>query len=61
MFRGSTAERVIRGGHHPVLVVRREADADYRQVVVGIDFSLHALWAARTGFNCAAGGVPSGP
>ena len=53
MFRGGTAERVIRGGHHPVLVVRREADADYRQVVVGIDFSLHALWAARTGFALA--------
>src|SRR6476619_2517614 len=30
MFRGSTAERVIREGHHPVLVVRRAADADYQ-------------------------------
>lgn len=46
MFRGTTAERVIREGHHPVLVVRRDADADYRQAVVGVDFSLHALWAA---------------
>ncbi len=53
MFRGSTAERVICEGHHPVLVVRRDADADYRRAVVGVDFSLHALWAARTGFRLA--------
>jgi nucleotide-binding universal stress UspA family protein len=53
MFRGSTAERVIREGHHPVLVVRRAAAADYRQAVVGVDFSVHALWAARTGFRLA--------
>jgi nucleotide-binding universal stress UspA family protein len=53
MFRGSTAERVIREGHHPVLVVRRDADMDYRQAVVGVDFSLHSLWAARTGFRLA--------
>jgi nucleotide-binding universal stress UspA family protein len=53
MFRGSTAERVIREGHHPVLVVRRDAGADYRQAVVGVDFSLHSLWAARTGFRLA--------
>jgi nucleotide-binding universal stress UspA family protein len=53
MLRGSTAERVIREGHHPVLVVRCDADADYRQAVVGVDFSLHSLWAARTGFRLA--------
>lgn len=53
MFHGSTAERVIREGHHPVLVVRRGADADYRRAVVGVDFSLHSLWAARTGFRLA--------
>jgi universal stress protein E len=53
MFRGSTAERVIREGHCPVLVVRRDADADYRQAVVGVDFSLHSRWAARAGFRLA--------
>jgi nucleotide-binding universal stress UspA family protein len=53
MFRGSTAERVIREGRHPVLVVRRDANADYRQAAVGIDFSLHSLWAARTAFRLA--------
>ncbi|WP_027135423.1 universal stress protein [Geminicoccus roseus] len=53
MFRGSTAERVIRQGRLPVLVVRREAEADYRQAVVGIDFSLHSLWAARAAFRVA--------
>jgi nucleotide-binding universal stress UspA family protein len=50
---GSTAERVIREGHHPVLVVRRDASAGYQQAVVGVDFSLHSLWAARTGFQLA--------
>ena len=53
MFRGSTAERVIREGHLPVLVVRRDADEDYKRAVVGVDFSLHSLWAARTGFRLA--------
>jgi nucleotide-binding universal stress UspA family protein len=53
MFRGSTAERVIREGHHPVLVVRRDADADYRHAVVGVDFSLHSRWAVRAGFRLA--------
>ena len=53
MFRGSTAERIIREGHHPVLVVRRDADVDYQHAVVGVDFSLHSLWAARTGFRLA--------
>jgi nucleotide-binding universal stress UspA family protein len=53
MFRGTTAERVIREGHHPVLIVRRDADADYRRAVVGVDFSLHSLWAARTAFRMA--------
>lgn len=53
LFRGSTAERVIREGRHPVLVVRRDADSDYRRAVVGVDFSLHALWAARSAFKLA--------
>jgi nucleotide-binding universal stress UspA family protein len=33
--------------------VRRDAEAAYRQAVVGVDFSLHSLWAARTGFRVA--------
>jgi universal stress protein E len=52
-FRGSTAEQLIRAGHHPVLVVRRDADADYGRAVIGVDFSVHSLWAARTGFRLA--------
>lgn len=53
LFRGSTAERVIREGRHPVLVVRRDPDSDYRRALVGVDFSLHSLWAARTAFRLA--------
>ena len=36
---GSTAEKVVRRTGSPVLVVRREAKADYDKVVVGVDFS----------------------
>jgi universal stress protein E len=53
MFRGTTAERVIRQGHIPVLVVRKEALDDYQRAVVGIDFSLHALRAAQCAFRLA--------
>lgn len=53
MFRGTTAERIIRQGHIPVLVVRKEGAEEYRRAVVGIDFSLHALRAAQCAFRLA--------
>ena len=53
MFRGTTAERIIREGHIPTLVVRKDAAEDYRRIVVGIDFSLHALRAAQCAFRLA--------
>jgi nucleotide-binding universal stress UspA family protein len=53
MFRGTTAERIIRQGHIPTLVVREEAAEDYRRAVVGIDFSLHALRATQCAFRLA--------
>jgi len=53
MFRGTTAERIIREGHIPTLVVRKDAAEDYRRIVVGIDFSVHALRAAQCAFRLA--------
>jgi universal stress protein E len=53
MFRGTTAERIIRQGHIPTLLVRKEATEDYRRAVVGIDFSLHALRATQCAFRLA--------
>lgn len=47
---GTTAERVVRKGDRPVLVVKRAARARYRHVLVPTDFSVHAreaLAAAR--------------
>jgi nucleotide-binding universal stress UspA family protein len=37
LFLGSTAGRVVRDSKGPVLVVREEAGAPYREVVVGVD------------------------
>ncbi len=42
MFRGTTAERVVRLGHAPVLVVASPAARAYARVLVGYDFSLHS-------------------
>ena len=53
MFRGTTAERIIREGHIPTLVVRKDAAEDYRRIVVGIDFSVHASRAAQCAFRLA--------
>ncbi len=38
-FLGSTADRLIRRGHKPTLVVREPASASYRRVLVATDFS----------------------
>lgn len=36
---GTTAERVVRYGDRPVLVVRTEPSADYQRILVGVDLS----------------------
>ena len=53
MFRGTTAERVIRTSHVPALVVKSEAREAYRRVVVGTDFSVHARRAMRLALRLA--------
>lgn len=42
LFRGTTVERVIRKGDLPVLVVKNRAMRDYKNIVVGMDFSLNS-------------------
>lgn len=39
LFRGTTAERVIRSGGHPVLMVKTRPRSAYRRIMVGVDFS----------------------
>ena len=42
LFRGTTAERVIRFGRIPVLLVRDAVAKSYRRVLVGVDMSVHS-------------------
>lgn len=42
LFRGTTAERVVRFGHVPVLLVCAPPTGGYERVLVGMDFSTHA-------------------
>ena len=42
MFRGTTAERLLRAGNVPVLMVRDRASGPYRRSIVGVDFSVYS-------------------
>ncbi len=55
MFRGTTVERVIRVGHLPVLVVKDFVRGPYKQVMVGVDFSVFS----RRAIEFAVSFVPS--
>jgi universal stress protein E len=55
LFRGTTAERVIRTGHLPVLVVRGEAQEAYRRVLIATDFSVHARHALQVALRLTPG------
>jgi len=48
VFTGTTADRVIRMGRRPVLLINREVQSPYRSVVIGIDFSDLAKQALAT-------------
>lgn len=52
---GSTAERLVRTLHAPVLLVRTPADQPYRRVMIATDFSGPALAAATIAGAVAAG------
>jgi nucleotide-binding universal stress UspA family protein len=55
LFRGTTAERVIRDGHRPVLVVKQPCHGHYRHVLVAVDFSVYARQAVRQAVRLAPG------
>lgn len=46
LFRGTTAERVIRAARVPVLLVKDRMIKPYQRVIVGVDFSVHSKQAA---------------
>jgi nucleotide-binding universal stress UspA family protein len=48
---GTTAERVVRHGDRPVLVVRSDLTGDYRRILVGVDLSDASADAFR--FTCS--------
>jgi len=56
LFRGTTAERVLRLGRKPVLVVKDPVARSYRRVLVGADLSVHS----RRAISVAAELAPSG-
>lgn len=56
MFRGTTAERVIRAGNIPALLVKGHVSGPYRRTMVGIDFSVYS----RRAVEFAVRFVPSG-
>jgi nucleotide-binding universal stress UspA family protein len=47
LFRGTTAERVVRFGNAPVLVVRKPPSAPYSRLMVAVDLSVHSLKALK--------------
>lgn len=56
MFRGTTAERVIRAGNVPVLLVKERTDDPYRRIMVGVDFSVYSRRAVEFAVRFAPAG-----
>ena len=56
MFRGTTAERVVRAGDVPVLLVKDRVTGPYLRIMVGVDFSV----CSRRAFEFSVGLAPSG-
>ena len=48
VFVGTTIERVMRTGHHPVLMVNKKPESSYRRVVVATDMSAASANALST-------------
>ena len=57
MFRGTTAERVIRAGNVPVLLVKERSDDPYRRIMVGVDFSVYSRRAVEFAIRFAPAGT----
>lgn len=56
MFRGTTAERVIRAGKFPVLLVSDRPSGAYRRIMVGVDFSIYSRRAVEFAVRFAPDG-----
>jgi nucleotide-binding universal stress UspA family protein len=56
LFRGTTAERVIRFGHRPVLVVKDVTAGPYRRAIVAADASAHSDAAIEMAARLVPGG-----
>ena len=56
MFRGTTAERVIRAGDVPTLVVTERVAKPYQRIMIGVDFSVYS----RRAVEFAVGFAPVG-
>jgi len=50
---GSTADRVVRAGLCPIVIVKRATDEPYRRVIGAIDFSPMSFAAVRTAMQIA--------
>jgi len=57
MFRGTTAERVIRAGNTPALVVTERVARPYRHIMIGVDFSVYSRRAVEFAVAFAPGGT----
>lgn len=56
MFRGTTAERIVRASNVPVLLVKDRAASPYRQIIVGVDFSVYSRRAVEFAIKFVPGG-----
>lgn len=56
MFRGTTAERVMRAGAVPVLLVKDRVTGPYLRIMVAVDFSV----SSRRAFEFSVGLAPAG-
>ena len=52
---GTTAEKVVRKGERPVLIVKRAPRGPYRRVLVALDFSEHSRQALEVALRLAPG------
>ncbi len=55
-FRGTTAERIIRGGGVPVLMVKDRVIRPYQKTIVGVDFSSYSHRAVEFAVKFVPGG-----
>lgn len=53
LFQGTTAERVIRESHAPVLLVKEQCRRPYARVLAAIDFSVYSRRAMQTALKLA--------